>query len=233
MPAPAIATTAWCASLTNSGQLGPVRLARAGLCPRGLFASPSLLFFVIVFMHASTSIPLADRVPLMVHPSVIRAFAAPNSVRLFQNDPPRGLPRRTWISGRQSSRPVAACMLVRAAGPSLPVLAAPTGPPVYGRACPSRGLPQPESAMTTRPNHPLPRQDLHLQACQRPKAALRSDMSKVEAVPKPEQAPLGAACRAPATDCSHVPLLAELEASFSLSDGRGRRFPGGTAERPR
>jgi hypothetical protein len=27
--------------------------------------------------------------------------------------------------------------------------------------------------MTTRPNHPLPRQDLHLQACQRPKAAHR------------------------------------------------------------
>jgi hypothetical protein len=50
-------------------------------------------------------------------------------------------------------------------------LVPPTRPPVYGRACPSRGLPQPESAMTTRPNHPLPRQDLHLQACQRPKAA--------------------------------------------------------------
>jgi hypothetical protein len=42
---------------------------------------------------------------------------------------------------------------------------------VCGRACLSRGLPQPRSAMTTRPNHPLPRQDLHLQACQRPKAA--------------------------------------------------------------
>src|SRR5512136_1874232 len=50
-------------------------------------------------------------------------------------------------------------------------LAPPTRPPVYGRACPSRGLPQPGSAMTTRPNDPLPRQDLHLQACQRPTAA--------------------------------------------------------------
>jgi len=50
-------------------------------------------------------------------------------------------------------------------------LAPPTRPPVYSRACPSWGLLQPESAMTTRPNHPLPRQDLHLQACQRPKAA--------------------------------------------------------------
>src|SRR5450759_2726868 len=44
---------------------------------------------------------------------------------------------------------------------------APTDPPVYGRACPSQGLPQPGSAMTTRHNHSLPRQDLHLQACQR------------------------------------------------------------------
>ena len=40
--------------------------------------------------------------------------------------------------------------------------------------CPSRALPQPESAITTGPNHPLPRQDLHLQACQRPKAAHRN-----------------------------------------------------------
>jgi len=124
-------------------------------------------------MHAATSTPLADRVRLMAHPSVIRAFTAPNSVRLFQNNPPHGLLRRTCISGRQSFRHVAACMLVRAAGPSLPVLAPPTGPPVYGRACPNRGLPRPGSAMATRPNHPLPRQDLHLQACQRPKAALR------------------------------------------------------------
>jgi hypothetical protein len=52
-------------------------------------------------------------------------------------------------------------------------LAPPTRPPVYSRACPSWGLLQPESAMTTRSNHPLPRQDLHLQACQRPKAAHR------------------------------------------------------------
>ena len=53
-------------------------------------------------------------------------------------------------------------------------LTPPTGPPVYGRACPSLGLPQPESAITTRPNHPLPRQVLHLQACQSPKAAHRN-----------------------------------------------------------
>jgi hypothetical protein len=51
---------------------------------------------------------------------------------------------------------------------------APTDPPVYGRACPGRGLPRPESAITTRPNHPLPRQDFHLRACQRLKAAHRN-----------------------------------------------------------
>ena len=49
----------------------------------------------------------------------------------------------------------------------------PSLPAVYSRACPSRGLPQPESAITTRPNHPLPRQDLHLRVCQRSKAAHR------------------------------------------------------------
>ena len=48
---------------------------------------------------------------------------------------------------------------------------APTGPPVYGRACPVRGLPQPESAITTRPNHLLPRRDSHPLAYQRTKAA--------------------------------------------------------------
>jgi len=47
----------------------------------------------------------------------------------------------------------------------------PSLPAVYGRACPSRGFPQSESAITTRPNHPLPRQDLHLQVCPSPKAA--------------------------------------------------------------
>src|SRR5437879_5862221 len=46
-----------------------------------------------------------------------------------------------------------------------------TGPPVYGRACPSRSLPQPESAITTRPNHLLPRRDSHPLAYQRTKAA--------------------------------------------------------------
>jgi len=64
--------------------------------------------------------------------------------------------------------------LGRLASPRLR-LVPPTGPPVYGRACPSQGLPGPGSAITTRPNHPLPRQDFHLQACQRPKAAPHPD----------------------------------------------------------
>jgi hypothetical protein len=78
---------------------------------------------------------------------------------------------------RQSGelRPVWACSAC--SGRSLPFrtvrLTFPSLAVVYGRACPSRGLPQSGSAMTTRPNHPLPRQDFHLQACQRPKAAHR------------------------------------------------------------
>lgn len=73
--------------MRQSDELRPAwafQLALAGLCPCGPFVSPSLLFFAILFMHAATSIPLADRVHLMVHPSVIRAFTAPNAVRRFQ-----------------------------------------------------------------------------------------------------------------------------------------------------
>src|SRR5712691_6821327 len=46
-----------------------------------------------------------------------------------------------------------------------------TGQPVYSRACSNEGLPSSKSAMTSRLNHLLPRQDLHLLACQRTKAA--------------------------------------------------------------
>ena len=75
------------------------------------------------------------------------------------------------ISGRQFSRDVAACAVARALGQSPPVCA--TGSPVYGRACPKRGLPLPESAITIRLNHLLPKRDFHLLACQRSKAAHR------------------------------------------------------------
>src|SRR5438045_9526515 len=46
-----------------------------------------------------------------------------------------------------------------------------TDPPVYCRACSNRSLPQPESAITTRPNHLLPRRDSHPFMYQRTKAA--------------------------------------------------------------
>jgi hypothetical protein len=88
--------------------------------------------------------------------------------------PPDWLQRRKHFRGGSllvMLRP--ACWLERLTSPCRQ-LAPPTGPPVYGRACPSRSLPQPESAITTRPNHPLPRQDLHLRARQRLKAAHRN-----------------------------------------------------------
>jgi hypothetical protein len=66
-----------------------------------------------------------------------------------------------------------ACWLERHTSPCRR-LAPPTRPPAYGRACPGRGLPQPGSAMNARPNHPLPRQDLHLQVCHSLKAAHRN-----------------------------------------------------------
>ena len=81
--------------MRQSDELRPawaLRLALGGLCPHGSFASPSLLFFAILFMHAATSIPLADRVLLMAHPSAMRAFTAPNAARLFQQLLPAGFP---------------------------------------------------------------------------------------------------------------------------------------------
>jgi hypothetical protein len=73
--------------------------------------------------------------------------------------------RSAWASSAYSGRSLP-LRAVRLTFPSLPA--------VYGRACSSQGLPQPESAITTRPNHPLPRQDLHLRARQRLKAAHRN-----------------------------------------------------------
>ena len=88
-------------------------------------------------------------------------------------NPPHWLQRRKQFRGGSllvMLRP--ACWLERLTSPCRQ-LAPPTRPPVYGRACPGRGLPQPGSAMTTRPNHPLPRQVLHLQVYPRSKAAHR------------------------------------------------------------
>ena len=110
----------------------------------------------------------------MANPSVMGAFTIPIVVRRFRIDPPH------WLQRRKQSRGGSFLLMLRPhvgesawpvpAGGSAPL----TGPPVYSRACPNQGLPQPESAITTRLNHPLPRQDLHLQACQRPKAAHRN-----------------------------------------------------------
>jgi hypothetical protein len=84
VPTPANATAVRCASLTNSVQLGPAPLALVGLCPCGPFASPSLLCFVILSLHAATSTPVATQVRLMDHPSGMAACTIPIAVRLFQ-----------------------------------------------------------------------------------------------------------------------------------------------------
>ena len=88
--------------------------------------------------------------------------------------PPHWLQRRKQFRGGSLHLMLRPAPLLERLTSPCRQLAPPTRPPVYGRACPSRGLPQPRSAMTTRPNHPLPRQDLHPQACQRPKAAHRN-----------------------------------------------------------
>src|ERR1017187_9286503 len=80
------------------------------------------------------------------------------------------------VSRRQSSRDVAACAYARAAVRSPQFT---TGQPVYSRACSNEGRPPSKSAMTSRLNQQLPRQDLHLLACQRTKAALSSDHLKM------------------------------------------------------
>ena len=63
------------------------KLTLAGLCPRGLSVSPSLLCLVTLCAHATTSTPLAARLLLMVHPSSLGAFTGTDAVRLFQNIP--------------------------------------------------------------------------------------------------------------------------------------------------
>jgi len=87
---------------------------------------------------------------------------------------PRWLRRRKQFRGGRLHLMLRPVPLVERLTSPCRQLVPPACPPVYGRACPSPGLPQPESALTTRPNHPLPRQDLHVQASQRPKAAHRN-----------------------------------------------------------
>jgi hypothetical protein len=144
-----------------------------GLCPCGPSASPSLLCLVTPSEHAATSTPPAVRLRVMVHPSDIRALTTPNLVRLFRNTPSLASERHGFRGGSFLLMLRPARWLGLLTSPRRR-LASPTGQPVYGRACPGTGLPKPRSAITTRPNHLLPRQDFHLLACQRSKAALRS-----------------------------------------------------------
>jgi hypothetical protein len=74
--------------MRQSDELRPAwafRLTLAGLCPHGPLVSPSRLCFVTLFMHAATSTPSADRVLLMAHPSIMRAFTVPITFRLFRD----------------------------------------------------------------------------------------------------------------------------------------------------
>ena len=112
----------------------------------------------------------------MVHPSDIRALTTPNLVRLFRKTPSLASERHGFRGGSFLFMLRPARWLGLLTSPRRRP-ASPTGQPVYGRACPGPGLPEPRSAMTTRPNHLLPRQDFHLLACQRTKAALRSAVS--------------------------------------------------------
>src|SRR3989442_617157 len=103
----------------------------------------------------------------MAHPPSLGAFTETDAVRLFQSIP-------SLDSERQVFRGGSLLVMLRPAR-MLGLLSSPrrvsTGQPVYSRACSNKGLPPSKSAMTSRLSHPLPRQDLHLLACQRTKAA--------------------------------------------------------------
>jgi hypothetical protein len=75
--------------------------------------------------------------------------------------------------------------------------------------------------MTTRPNHPLPRQDLHLQACQRPKAAHRNlplcaEAARLHQVQRFNLGGLKELCSLLQKPAVHLPLLLERSLEFSL-----------------
>lgn len=131
--------------------------------------SLSLLCLVRPSAPAATSTPPGIRVLRMVAPANRGAFTPFCRVRL-SGVTPKLASLRVPLTRRQSSLHAAAGALARAADQSPPALPR-TGPPVYCRACPSQGLPQLKSAITTRFHHQLPRRDLHPLACQRSKAA--------------------------------------------------------------
>ena len=118
-------------------------------------------------VHAATPTPPTVRLLLMVHPPAIRAFVLSAGTRLSRILPLTGFREGPINRGGSFLVMLRPARLLGRLDQSPPVsFQSPTGPPVYGRACPSRGLPQPESAITTRPNHLLPRRDSHPLACQ-------------------------------------------------------------------
>src|ERR1017187_5610712 len=124
-------------------------------------------------VHAATPTPPTGRFPLMVHPPAMRAFVHSVGTRLFRTFLSLASERGHYRGGSFLVMLRPARWLGRLASPRWTPFQNPTGSPVYGRACSSRGLPPPKSAITTRPNHLLPRRDSHPLACQRPKAAHR------------------------------------------------------------
>ena len=126
-----------------------------------------------VIRPCATPTPPTVRFRLMVHPPAMRAFVYSVETRLFRTCLSLVSERGHFRGGSFLVMLRPARWLGRLTSPRRPLLQSPTGPPVYGRACPSRGLPQPESAITTRLNHLLPRRDSHPLACQGSKAAHR------------------------------------------------------------
>lgn len=148
-----------------------VRLIPPGLCPGGPSQSLSLLCLGTLSTPATTLTP-----PVTLISSDGCAISV-GSLRPSGGDSATGFSHLFLVSdGFGNGAAVFSCRLRpvwwlgRLTSPRRRV-AAPTGPPVYSRACPNWSLPQPESAMTTRLNHRLPRRDLHPQVCQRSKAA--------------------------------------------------------------
>ncbi len=148
-----------------------VRLIPPGLCPCEPSQSPSLLCLGTLSTPATTLTPPVTLI------SSDGCSISVGSLRPSGGDSATGFSHLFLVSdGFGNGAAVFSCRLRpvwwlgRLTSPRRRV-AAPTGPPVYSRACPNRGLPQPESAMTTRLNHRLPRRDLHPQVCQRSKAA--------------------------------------------------------------
>ena len=164
--------------IRQSDELRPAwlyQLTLAGLCPgRAVrLTFPSLSCHALC-VHAATPTPPTVRFRLMVHPPAIGAFVYSVETRLFRTCLSLVSERGHFRGGSFLVMLRPARLLGRLTSPRRPLLQSPTGPPVYGRACPSRGLPPPESAITTRLNRLLPRRDSHPLACQGSKAAHRT-----------------------------------------------------------